>query len=285
MGDAPLLPGRSYLLRIGHAWSPVVVSRISHKLDIDHLQPLAAQTLTQNEIGQCVLTTSGSVAFDVYRDNRETGSFILVDRYNDQTLAAGMISSALHRAIELPDGQQAIDKSARSRIKAQAPCIVWFTGLSASGKTTIARHVEARLHAAGYHTYTLDGDKVRHGLNADLGFSDADRVENIRRAGEMAKIFVDAGLIVLCAFISPFAAERRIVRDLVEADEFIEVFVDTPLEECIRRDPKGLYAKARAGGLRSFTGFNSAYEPPAAPDLVLRTTEEAAEQLAQKVIE
>jgi bifunctional enzyme CysN/CysC len=196
-----------------------------------------------------------------------------------------MISSALHRAIDLPEGGQAIDKMARSRIKAQAPCIVWFTGFSASGKTTIARHVEARLHAAGYHTYALDGDKVRHGLNADLGFTDADRVENIRRVGEVARIFVDAGLIVLCAFISPFAAERRMVRDLVEADEFIEVFVDTPLEECIRCDPKGLYAKAQAGGLQSFTGFDSAYEPPAAPDLVLRTMNETPEQLAQKVIE
>ncbi len=285
MSAEPLLPGRSYLMRIGTQWVPATVSSIKHKVDINHLEPLAARTLTANEIGLCNLATAIPVAFDAYDDNRETGAFIIVDRYTNETVGAGMIAFALRRATNIHPEHLAIEKEARARLKHQRPCIVWFTGLSASGKSTIAKRVEAQLHAAGHHTYMLDGDNVRHGLNHDLGFTDADRVENIRRVGEVAKLFVDAGLIVLCAFISPFRAERQMVRDLVSRDEFIEVFVDTPIEECRRRDPKGLYAKADRGGLKNFTGVDSPYEPPEAAELVLRTHLGEAEQLAEVVVE
>jgi bifunctional enzyme CysN/CysC len=285
MGNEPLLPGRSYLMRIGARWVPTTVSTIKHRLDVNHLKPLAARTLALNEIGFCNLSTAMPVAFDAYKDNRKTGAFILVDRYNDQTVAAGMISFALRRAMNIHPERLAIDKVRRAQLKNQRPCIVWFTGLPASGKSTIARLVEGELYSAGYHTYMLDGDNLRHGLNRDLGFTAADRVENIRRAGEVAKLVMDAGLIVLCAFISPFRAERRLVRELVQADEFIEVFVDTPIEECMRRDPKGLYAKARSGTIKNFTGVDSPYEPPLEPDIVARTIDEPADRIAKRVIE
>ena len=285
MSAEPLLPGRSYLMRIGTQWVPAMVSSIKHKLDINHLEPLAARTLAVNEIGLCNFAAAVPVAFDSYESNRETGAFILVDRYTNETVGAGMIAFALRRATNIHPEHLAIEKEARARLKHQRPCIVWFTGLSASGKSTIAKLVEAQLHVAGHHTYMLDGDNVRHGLNHDLGFTDADRVENIRRVGEVAKLFVDAGLIVLCAFISPFGAERRMVRDLVGGGEFLEVFVDTPIEECRRRDPKGLYAKADLGALKNFTGVDSPYEPPEHPELVLRTREHDAGELARLVVE
>jgi bifunctional enzyme CysN/CysC len=285
MSVEPLLPGRSYLMRIGTQWVPAMVSSIKHKLDVNHLEPLAARTLAVNEIGLCNFSTTAPVAFDPYESNRETGAFIIVDRYTNETVGAGMIVFALRRATNIHPEHLAIEKEARARLKHQRPCIVWFTGLSASGKSTIAKLVEAQLHGAGHHTYMLDGDNVRHGLNHDLGFTDADRVENIRRVGEVAKLFVDAGLIVLCAFISPFGAERRMVRDLVGEGEFIEVFVDTSIEECRRRDPKGLYAKADLGALKNFTGVDSPYEPPEHPELVLRTGEHDAAELARVVVE
>jgi bifunctional enzyme CysN/CysC len=285
MSAEPLLPGRSYLMRIGTQWVPAMVSSIKHKLDVNHLEPLAARTLAVNEIGLCNFATTVPVAFDPYESNRETGAFIIVDRYTNETVGAGMIVFALRRATNIHPEHLAIEKEARARLKHQRPCIVWFTGLSASGKSTIAKLVEAQLHGAGHHTYMLDGDNVRHGLNHDLGFTDADRVENIRRVGEVAKLFVDAGLIVLCAFISPFGAERRMVRDLVGEGEFIEVFVDTSIEECRRRDPKGLYAKADLGALKNFTGVDSPYEPPEHPELVLSTGEHGADELARMVVE
>ena len=285
MSAEPLLPGRSYLMRIGTKWVPAMVSAIKHKLDINHLEPLAARTLAVNEIGLCNFATAVPVAFDSYESNRETGAFIIADRYTNETVGAGMIAFALRRATNIHPEHLAIEKGARARLKHQRPCIVWFTGLSASGKSTVAKLVEGHLHAAGHHTYMLDGDNVRHGLNHDLGFTDADRVENIRRVGEVAKLFVDAGLIVLCAFISPFQAERRMVRDLVGDGEFLEVFVDTPIEECRRRDPKGLYAKADLGTLKNFTGVDSPYEPPQHPDLVLLTKERDADELAGTVVE
>jgi bifunctional enzyme CysN/CysC len=285
MSAEPLLPGRSYLLRIGTQWVPVTVSSIRHKLDVNHLEPLAARTLAVNDIGLCNFATAAPVAFDAYEANRETGAFIIVDRYTNETVGAGMIVFALRRATNIHPEHLAIEKEPRARLKHQHPCIVWFTGLSASGKSTIAKLVEAQLHGAGHHTYMLDGDNVRHGLNRDLGFTDADRVENIRRVGEVAKLFVDAGLIVLCAFISPFQAERRMVRDLVGDGEFIEVFVDTSIEECRRRDPKGLYAKADLGTLKNFTGVDSPYEQPEHPDLILRTSEHDAGELARTVVE
>jgi bifunctional enzyme CysN/CysC len=285
MSAEPLLPGRSYLMRIGTQWVPVTVSSIKHKLDVNHLEPLAARTLAVNEIGFCNFAAAAPVAFDPYESNRETGAFIIIDRYTNETVGAGMIAFALRRATNIHPEHLAVEKEARARLKHQRPCIVWFTGLSASGKSTIAKQVEAQLHAAGHHTYMLDGDNVRHGLNRDLGFTDADRVENIRRVGEVAKLFVDGGLIVLCAFISPFRAERQMVRDLVGEGEFIEVFVDTPIAECRRRDPKGLYAKADGGALRNFTGVDSPYEPPELAELVLHTAAHEPGELARTVVD
>jgi len=285
MADTPLLPGRTYLMRIGTRWTPASVTAIKHKLDVNTLDHLAGRTLSVNEIAFCNLTTAVPVVFDPHAANRGTGAFILVDRDSNQTVAAGMIQFALRRAANLPWARLAVDKAARARAKGQRPCVLWFTGLSGSGKSTIARMVEQKLHARGYHTYMLDGDNVRHGLNRDLGFTDPDRVENIRRSGEVAKLMLDAGLIVLCAFISPFRAERQSVRDLLPDGEFIEIFVDAPLDECVRRDPKGLYAKAKAGQLKNFTGFDSPYEPPDAPELHLHTTAHSAEELADAVLE
>jgi bifunctional enzyme CysN/CysC len=285
MSAEPLLPGRSYLMRIGNRWVPATVSAIKHKLDVVHLEPLAARTLAINEIGLVNLGTAAPVVFDPYEVNRETGAFIIVDRYSNETVGAGMIAFALRRATNIHPEHLAIEKQARALLKHQRPCVVWFTGLSASGKSTIAKLVEAELHRRGHHTYMLDGDNVRHGLNRDLGFTDVDRVENIRRVGEVAKLFVDAGLIVLCAFISPFRAERRMVRDLVGEGEFIEVFVDTPIEECRRRDPKGLYAKADSGTLKNFTGVDSPYEPPEHADLILPTPQRDPDGLARMVVD
>jgi bifunctional enzyme CysN/CysC len=285
VADTPLLPGRTYLMRIGTRWVPASVTAIKYKIDVNTLEHLAARTVSVNEIAFCNLTTAAPVAFDPYADNRATGSFILVDRDSNQTMAAGMIQFALRRAANIHWERLAVDKTARASLKGQKPCVLWFTGLSGSGKSTIARIVEQRLHARGCHTYMLDGDNVRHGLNRDLGFTDVDRVENIRRIGEVAKLMVDAGLIVLCAFISPFRAERQSVRDLLPGGEFLEIFVDAPLAECIRRDPKGLYAKARAGQIKNFTGFDSPYEPPVAPDLRLDSAARSAEELAEAVLQ
>jgi bifunctional enzyme CysN/CysC len=284
MNQQPLLPGRSYLMRIGNRWTTATVSAIKHRLSLDHHEPAAARVLKINDIGFCNLATVGAVSFDPYEVNRNTGAFILVDRQSCETLAAGMISFGLRRAANIHPEQLAITKAARARTKHQRPCILWLTGLSGAGKSTIARLVEARLHDGDYHTYMLDGDNLRGGLSHDLGFTQADRVENIRRAAEVAKLFVDAGLIVLCAFISPFRAERQMVRDLVAAGEFIEIFIDTPLEECMRRDPKGLYKKAQVGAIVNFTGFDSPYEAPENPELVLRTIQHSAEQLADHIV-
>jgi bifunctional enzyme CysN/CysC len=285
MADTPLLPGRTYLMRIGTKWTPASVTAIKHKVDVNSLDHLAGRTLSVNEIAFCNLTTATPVAFDPHAENRGTGAFILVDRDSNQTVAAGMIHFALRRAANIHWESLAVDKAAHARLKGQKPCVLWFTGLSGSGKSTIARIVERKLHARGYHTYMLDGDNVRHGLNRDLGFTDADRVENVRRIGEVAKLMVDAGLIVLCAFISPFRAERQTVRDLLQQGEFVEILVDAPLDECIRRDPKGLYAKAKAGQIKNFTGFDSPYEQPEMPDLHLDTTARSADELADSVLE
>ena len=285
MADTPLFPGRTYLMRIGTKWTPASVTAIKYKVDVNNLDHLAARMLSANDIAFCNLTTATPVAFDPHSENRGTGAFILVDRESNQTVAAGMIQFALRRAANIHWERLAVDKAARAAIKGQKPCVLWFTGLSGSGKSTIARIVEQELHARGHHTYMLDGDNVRHGLNRDLGFTDADRVENIRRIGEVAKLMVDAGLVVLCAFISPFRAERRALRDLLQDGEFVEIFVDASLDECIRRDPKGLYAKAKAGQIRNFTGFDSAYDRPEKPDLHLDTAAISAEDLADRVLD
>lgn len=284
MSEDALLPGRQYLLRVGMRLVPATITSIKHKLDIERFEHLAATQLSMNEIASCNLSTANPIAFDAYKDNPETGGFILIDRFTNATVAVGMIDFALRRATNIHQQHTTVDQEARARIKSQRPCVLWFTGLSGSGKSSIADVVEKRLHARGYHTYGLDGDNVRHGLNRDLGFTDADRVENIRRIGEVSKLFVDAGLIVLCSFISPFEAERRMIRERMKEGEFIEIFVDTPIEECIRRDPKGLYAKAQRGEIKNFTGFDSPYEIPTAPELHLRTTGRSPEELADEVL-
>ena len=285
MSDEPLLPGRSYLSRIGTKTTPITVTAIKYRIDVNTRQHLAAAKLELNDIAFCNLSTAFPVAFDPYEDNRKTGAFIIIDRFTNHTVGAGMIAFGLRRGTNIHWQPLLIGKAERAALNKQRPAIVWFTGLSGAGKSTVANIVEQRLHARGHHTTLLDGDNVRHGLNRDLGFTEADRVENIRRAGEVAKLMVDSGLIVLCSFISPYRAERDMVRGLVEPGEFIEVFVDTPIDDCMARDPKGLYAKARAGTLKNFTGVDAPYEPPESPEVHLLTIGQSPEQLADDVLD
>lgn len=285
MTDEKMHPGRSYLLKAGCQITPASVTTLKHKLNVNTFEKEPGKSLDLNEIGVCTLSTSKLIAFDHYADQRETGSFILIDRFTNQTVAAGMIEFSLRRASNIHTYAMDVDKSRRAALKGQKPAILWFTGLSGAGKSTIANLVERKLAGNGRHTYSLDGDNIRQGLNRDLGFTDADRVENIRRIGDVAKLFVDAGLIVTCSFISPFRSERQMVREQVEAGEFIEVFVDAPLEVCMQRDPKGLYAKAQAGKIRNFTGLDSPYEPPEAPELHILTADMSADAAAEKVID
>jgi bifunctional enzyme CysN/CysC len=285
MSNEKLLPGRSYLIKINHNTVAATVTTIKHRIDIETLSNLAAKTLSLNEVGICNLSLAKPIAFDSYADNRETGAFILIDRYTNETLAAGMIDFALRRAYSLPYQALTVSKTERLRLMNHKPAVLWFTGLSGAGKSTIANMVEAGLHARGIHTIMLDGDNVRHGLSKDLGYTEADRVENIRRIGEVAKLMIDAGLIVLCSFISPFRAERRMARELVGAEEFIEIFVDTPLDTCIARDPKGLYRRALAGEIKNFTGVDQRYETPEDPDLHLIAGDTEPQALADQVID
>jgi bifunctional enzyme CysN/CysC len=284
MDQDALVPGRSYVLRIGTQSVSASVTTIKYKIDVNTREHLATHTFALNEIGFCNLATALPVSFDAYEANRRTGSFIVIDRYTNRTVGAGMIAFALRRAANIAWQPLAVGKKDRAGLKNQKPCIVWFTGLSGAGKSTIANLVDQKLFAMAHHTMLLDGDNVRHGLNRDLGFTEADRVENIRRAGEVAKLMVDAGLIVICSFISPYKAEREMVRGLVGAGEFIEVFVDTPLEECVQRDPKGLYSKARAGKIKNFTGIDAPYETPEAPEVHLQTIGASPGELADRVI-
>jgi bifunctional enzyme CysN/CysC len=281
---SPLLPGRTYVLRIGTQTVAAAVTALKHKIDVESGDKIAGRTLETNEIGFCNFSTSTPIALDPYGENRATGAFILIDRASAATVGAGMVEFALHRAGNIKHQDFAVDKARRAHMKAQRPCIVWFTGLPGAGKSTIMNLVEQRLSDLGVHTYALDGDNLRQGLNRDLGFTDVDRVENIRRAGEVAKLMLDAGLVVLCAFVSPFRAERRMLRDMVAPDEFVEVFVDTPLEICMTRDPKGLYVKAREGRVRHVTGVDSPYERPDHPDIRVETTTESAETLADHIV-
>ena len=285
MAEAPMLPGRPYLMKIGTRTIGAAVTELKHRVEMDTLKPLAAKTLALNDIGFANLSLAEPIAFDAYDDVRTTGAFILIDRFTNQTVAAGMIRFGLRRATNIHRQVVTIDKAARAGAKGQKPAILWFAGLSGAGKSTIANLVEQRLHLAGRHTYLLDGDNVRHGLNRDLGFTDADRVENIRRVAETAKLFVDAGLIVLASFISPFRSERQLARDLVEPDEFVEIFVDTPLATAEARDPKGLYRKAREGKIKNFTGIDSPYEAPLSPELRLDADGADAEAMAGQVID
>ena len=279
----PLLPGRPYWLKLGTRTVGAQVTEIKHKVDVNTQERLAAKHLDLNEVAYCNLYLDQPVAFESYADNRQLGGFILVDRQTNATVGAGTLDFALRRAGNIHWQHLEVDKAARAHIKHQRPRCLWFTGLSGSGKSTIANLLEKRLLASGIHTYLLDGDNVRHGLSKDLGFTDEDRVENIRRVAEVAKLMVDAGLVVLVSFISPFRAERRMARAMFEEGEFLEVFVDTPLEVAERRDAKGLYAKARAGELRNFTGIDSPYEVPDAPEISLDTVGSEAEALAERL--
>jgi len=282
--DEPMLPGRAYTLKCGPQTTTATVSNLKHKLNVDNFDHVAGKTLELNEVGSCNISTARALVFDPYAENVDTGSFILIDRFTNATVAAGMIEFGLRRATNIQWQELFIDKAARAGLKEQRPCVLWFTGLSGAGKSTIANTLEKRLHAMGRHTYMLDGDNIRHGLNKDLGFTDADRVENIRRVAEAARLFVDAGLIVMVSFISPFRSERRMARDLFQEGEFIEVYIDTPLEVCEERDPKGLYRKARAGLITNFTGIDSLYEPPENAELKLDTSKTTPETLAEAVL-
>jgi bifunctional enzyme CysN/CysC len=282
--EEAMLPGRSYTMKTGCQTTTATVSALKYKLNVDNLDHVAGKTLELNEVGLCNLTMAKPIVFDPYAENAETGSFILIDRFSNATVGAGMIEFALQRATNVQWQELFVDKEARAGLKDQKPCVLWFTGLSGSGKSTIANTLEKRLHSLGRHTYMLDGDNVRHGLSKDLGFTDADRVENIRRVAETAKLFVDAGLIVMVSFISPFRSERRMARDLLDEGEFLEVYVDTPLEVCEERDPKGLYRKARAGLIRNFTGIESVYEAPENAELDLKTTDTTPEAMAELLL-
>ncbi|MGX1350871.1 bifunctional enzyme CysN/CysC [Bradyrhizobium elkanii] len=285
MDEDQLVVGRNYILRIGSQTTAGSITAINHRIDVNTRERLSAGTLGLNEIGFCNISTTRPAAFDPYEANRKTGSFIVIDRYTNRTVAAGMIACPLRRATNVAWQPVAVGRKERADLKNQKPCIIWFTGLSGAGKSTIANIVDQKLFAMSRHAMLLDGDNLRHGLNADLGFSEADRMENIRRAGEAAKLMADSGLIVICSFISPHRAERDMVRSLVSKEEFVEVFVDTPIEECARRDPKGLYSKAKSGKIKNFTGIDASYEAPIKPEIHLRTMEQTPEQMAQAVID
>ena len=284
MHEDDMLPGRPYLLKIGSQLATATITDIKYEVNVNTLEHIAAKSLKLNRIAVCNINTDKQIAFDAYEENRDTGSFILIDRENNNTVGAGMLHFALRRSDNIHMQAVDVDKSKRSDLKAQKPCVLWFTGLSGSGKSTVANLVEKKLAALGNHTYLLDGDNVRHGLNKDLGFTDADRVENIRRIGEVARLMVDSGLIVLTAFISPFRSERQMARGLVDDDEFIEVYMETPLSVAEERDPKGLYKKARRGELKNFTGIDSPYEAPENAEIFLDTSALSAEQAAERVV-
>jgi bifunctional enzyme CysN/CysC len=285
MAEEPLLRGRSYVMRAGTSTVAATVSPLKYKLDIERFEHLAAEQLELNEIGVCELELDRPIAFDPYAESRDMGGFVLIDRITNQTLAAGMLNFELNRSRNVRWAAPSIGKASHAEQKGQQPCVLWLTGLSGSGKSTIANVVERKLHAIGRHSYLLDGDNVRKGLNKDLGFTQSDRVENIRRVAEVARLMVDAGLIVITSFISPFESERRMARDLFADGEFIEVFVDAPLAVAEERDPKQLYARARRGEIANFTGIDSPYEPPEAPELHIDTTYTSAEEAGERILD
>ena len=284
MSTNDLYPGRQYLLKTGNKTVPASVLKLKHRIDINDFSEVAVNTLALNEVGVATLSLSAPIAFDAYGENRNTGSFILIDRQTNETVGVGMLNFALRRASNVVWQDLDVNKSVRAEQKNQKPALLWFTGLSGSGKSTIANLVEKRLLDLGRHTYTLDGDNVRHGLNRDLNFSKADRVENIRRIGEVARLMVDAGLITMASFISPYRAERQMARNLLEDGEFIEIFVNTPLEVAEARDVKGLYAKARSGEIKNFTGIDSEYQAPENPEIEVNTVETSADDAAEMIV-
>jgi bifunctional enzyme CysN/CysC len=285
LSGTPLLPGRTYSLKLGAQTVGATVTELKYRVDIASVEHLAAKELHRDEIAFVNIATAASIDFAPYDENRENGRFLLIDRHSDATVGVGMIRFELRRSANTYFQAFEVTKTARAQLNAQKPALLWFTGLSGAGKSTIADQLERKLHALGKHTFVLDGDNVRHGLNRDLGFTEADRVENIRRVAEVAKLFVEAGLITLVSFISPFRAEREMARDLVAPGEFIEIFVNTPLETCEQRDPKGLYRKARRGELQNFTGLDSPYEAPENPELTLNARTESASDLADRIID
>ena len=284
MAEDPLLRGRNYLMRVGTSTVGATIAPLKYRIDVHSLKRIAAEKLDLNEIGVGELELDRPIPFDPYPKNRDMGGFVLIDRITSQTVGAGMLNFELRRSQSVQWQNIDVDKAAHARLKGHKPCVLWMTGLSGAGKSTIANLLERKLHSLGCHTYLLDGDNVRHGLNKDLGFTDADRVENIRRVAEVAALMVDAGLIVITSFISPFRSERRTARDLLEKEEFIEVFVDAPLSVAEARDPKKLYARARRGELANFTGIDSPYEPPEAPEVHIDTTATTAEDAAQTLV-
>jgi bifunctional enzyme CysN/CysC len=284
MHPDPLLPGRPYLMKLGSSTASCSVTHIKHGINVNTMEPTPATTLAVNDIAVANIATDRRLPFDPYQANRETGGFVLIDRLTNVTVGAGLIDFALRRSDNIHWQALDVTKEARAAIKGHRPGVVWFTGISGAGKSTIANALERRLHALGCHTATLDGDNVRHGLNRDLGFTDADRVENIRRVGEVAKLMADAGLLVLVSFISPFRAERDAARALVDPGEFVEVFVDTPLDVAEGRDRKGLYRKARAGSLPHFTGIDSPYEPPPSPEVRIDTTASGVAESVEQIV-
>ena len=285
MDDAPLLSGRSYIMKLATQTVHASVQDLKYQININNMERNAAKTLPLNGIGVVSLATDKPIVFTPYSENHTLGGFVLIDRISNHTVGGGMLHFSLRRAQNIHRQAVDVDRQAHSALKNQKPMVLWFTGLSGSGKSTIANALEKRLHGMNHHTFLLDGDNVRHGLNKDLGFTDADRVENIRRIGEVAKLMSDAGLIVLTAFISPFRAERNMVRRMMNEGEFIEIFVDTPLEVAEQRDEKGLYKKARAGELKNFTGIDSPYEPPETPEIIVNSTQTTADEAAQQIID
>ena len=284
MGDEAMLPGRPYIIKAGTKTLPGTLDKLKHKVNVNTLEKMAAETLALNEIGICNLELDSPLAFAPYKENRALGSFIIIDRFTNNTIGLGLIKYALRRAANIHWQAMDVNKSSRAKLIKQKPTVLWFTGLSGAGKSTIANLVEKKLHAQGHLTYLLDGDNVRHGLNRDLGFTDQDRVENIRRVTEVAKLMTDAGLITLVSFISPFRSERLMAREAVAKDEFVEIYIDTNLNEAEKRDVKGLYAKARRGELKHFTGISSPYEAPENPELRIDTAVGSAEEAASEIV-
>jgi bifunctional enzyme CysN/CysC len=285
MHQEPMLPGRTYLVKIGARTVSATIAPLKYRINVSSLEHIATETLELNDIGVAEIELDQRIPFEPYKVSRTLGGFILIDRLSNDTVGAGLLNFALRRADNVHWQTLDVSKEIRAHLKKQQACVIWFTGLSGAGKSTIANLVERRLVSMNRHTYLLDGDNVRHGLNKDLGFTAQDRVENIRRVAEVAKLMVDAGLIVLASFISPFRAERRLVRDLLQPSEFLEVFVDTPLAVAESRDPKGLYKKARRGELKNFTGIDSPYEPPERPEIRVDTTRMTAHEAAFQIIQ